>query len=189
MRTFVAIEIEQNLKEKIYKFITTSQAQIKSNKISWVKKENLHVTLKFIGEIEEKKVENIKEVLNKLIKNFTQFSFSIRNIGVFPDVKKPRVIWLGIEDKTKILGLLSKEIEDELFKIGLPKENKEFVSHLTIGRIKNLTNVSEIEKYIRGNPNTDFGENKVEFITFFQSILKPEGPTYIPIEKFYLKNL
>ncbi len=189
MRTFIAVEIQHGLADKIYEFILKSKQQIKSNKISWVKKENLHITLKFLGEASDKEVEVVRDVLNEVVKNFSKFSFFVKDIGVFPNIRNARVIWLGIEDEKNNLSLLSKIINEELLRKGLQKENKDFVSHITIGRIKNLANSSEIEKYIHNNLGLNFGENTTEFITFFQSILKPEGPIYLPIEKFYLKNL
>lgn len=189
MRTFIAVEIQHDLAEKIYEFILKSQKQIKTNKISWVKKENLHITLKFLGEIDDKEVEVVRDVLNEVVKNFSKFSFFVKDIGVFPNIRNARVVWLGIKDSENNLSLLSKVINEELAQKGFPKENKDFLSHITIGRIKNLANPSEIEKYIHSHLGLSFGENTTEFITFFQSILKPEGPTYVPIEKFYLKNL
>ncbi len=186
MRTFIAVGLSEKIIDEIGKFLSNSCLEIKNNKISWVKKENLHITIKFLGEIKENQVETIEKVLSDITRKIKSFEVEIKEIGVFPNINFPRVVWIGIKEQTNTLSFLAKTVEEELHKLGFPKENKEFVAHLTIGRIKKLNNVSEIKSYVEKHKNIDFGKSKIESVTFFQSILHPEGPEYRIIKRFYL---
>ncbi|MCS7151875.1 MAG: RNA 2',3'-cyclic phosphodiesterase [Endomicrobia bacterium] len=189
MRTFIAVELEKNILDTIGDFIFKTYREIDSNKISWVKKENLHITLKFLGEINEKQVEVVKSVLDSVVKNIKEFKIIIEGIGVFPKIDFPRVLWLGIKDGAQKISELANFIDNELSNKGFAKEQKEFVAHLTIARIKQVRRLSEIVNYVEKYKNQHFGSSKVNSITFFQSILKPEGPEYKPIVKIFLKHL
>lgn len=188
MRTFVAVELEKNLIETIDNFIFKTYREIDSNKISWVKKENLHVTLKFLGEINEKQVEVVKNVLSNIAKKTKSFVITVDGIGVFPKITSPRVIWLGIKDGEKELNTLANTVEEELYKYGFEKEKKNFVAHLTIARIKKVNRLNDIINYVEKHKNIFFGNSKISHITFFESVLKPEGPEYKVIDKFQLEG-
>ncbi|MEN3013986.1 MAG: RNA 2',3'-cyclic phosphodiesterase [Endomicrobiia bacterium] len=186
MRTFIAVELDEEVKQKIDTFIFKTYREIDKNKISWVKKENLHITLKFLGEIDEKQVLTVKNVLKEILQSKESFNISFEGLGVFPKINSPRVIWIGIKEGKDKLKTLADLIESELSKEGFPKETKEFTAHLTIARVKQIKRINEIVDYIEKYKNQIFGTNKVTHITFFQSILKPEGPEYIVIDKFRL---
>lgn len=186
MRTFIAVELEKGLIETIDSFIFRTYREIGKNKISWVKKENLHITLKFLGEIEEKQVEVVKDVLKNVSQNVKEFTISIEGLGVFPKINFPRVIWLGIKNGESELKSLANLIEEVLTKYNFPKEQKEFLAHLTIARVKQVKKINEIIDYIEKYKTQTFGISRISNITFFQSILKPEGPEYKILEKFKL---
>ncbi len=188
MRTFIAIEISKDIIEKINNFIFKTYQEIDKNKISWVKKENLHITLKFLGEINENQIEIVKNVLKYIAKDVEDFFISLEGLGLFPNLKSPRVIWIGIKKGEEKLKFLSNIINENLSKYGFLKEEKEFASHLTIARIKKIKSINEIINYFEKYKNQFFGISKVKNITFFQSILKPEGPEYFVIEKIFLSK-
>lgn len=189
MRTFIAVELQQDVVDSINNFLLKTTNEIKNNKVSWVKKENLHITLKFLGEIEENKVEEVEKILSEISKSKKSFEVEVKEIGVFPNLSFPRVIWIGIKDDTNSLLSIVNLLEKKLCEHGFKKEDKEFVAHLTIARIKKLNNLSEIKNYVEKHKNVDFGKNKVNNITFFQSILRPEGPEYKVIKKFLLNEV
>lgn len=186
MRTFIAVELEKNLIDTIDNFIFKTYREIDSNKISWVKKENLHITLKFLGEIDEKQVEIVKNLLRDISKNIKEFTITIEGLGVFPKINFPRVIWLGIKNGESELKSLANLIEEALSKHNFPKEQKEFLAHLTIARVKQIKKINEIINYIEKYKTQTFGISRIYNITFFQSILRPEGPEYKILEKFKL---
>ncbi|MCX7940673.1 MAG: RNA 2',3'-cyclic phosphodiesterase, partial [Endomicrobia bacterium] len=167
MRTFIAVELEKNVLDTIGDFVFKTYREIDSNKISWVKKENLHITLKFLGEINEKQVEVVKSVLDSVVKNIKEFKIIIEGIGVFPKIDFPRVLWLGIKDGAQKISELANFIDNELSNKGFAKEQKEFVAHLTIARIKQVRRLGEIVNYVEKYKNQHFGSSKVNSITFF----------------------
>ncbi|MCX7910312.1 MAG: RNA 2',3'-cyclic phosphodiesterase [Endomicrobia bacterium] len=186
MRTFIAVELEKDLVEKIDNFIFKTYREIDSNKISWVKKENLHITLKFLGEINDNQVKIVEDTLKNVIQDKKSFIISVGGVGVFPNINYPRVIWLGINQGEKELEILANLIDEELSKKNFPKETKEFKAHLTIARVKQIKKLKEIISYIEKYKDYNFGISKAKYITFFQSILKPEGPEYKVVSKFSL---
>lgn len=189
MRTFIAVELQENIVDVVNKFLLNTMQEVKNNKVSWVKKENLHITIKFLGEIKENQVEIVEKILSEISKNIKSFEVEIKGIGVFPNLNFPRILWIGIKDVTKSLLSLSSLVEEKLSKFGFLKENKEFTAHLTIGRVKKLIDPTEIKAYIEKYKNIDFGKNRIVNITFFQSVLHPQGPEYKVIKKFSLNEI
>ena len=176
MRLFLAIDLPEKAKDYLYNF----QKNLKRDyvKVSWVPKKNLHLTLKFFGEVDEKKLEALKAEL----KNIKQDSFKVKlkGIGFFPDEKEPRVIWVGIQPEKDVVALQQKI--DEALLLSFPSDQK-FQSHLTIGRIKGVKNPKEFAKAAK--------ELKVEEIEFeissfklMQSTLAATEPSYRVIEEF-----
>src|SRR3990170_647769 len=134
MRTFVAIELPQELTSKIDQL----QAVLRKTKadVSWVKPQNVHITLKFLGEVKEEKIEEVYQTVEKSVVGIKKFQVSLQGLGGFPNLKRPRVIWIGVEKWKEILAELYPKVEEEFFKIRFAKENRSFTPHLTIGRVK-----------------------------------------------------
>lgn len=179
MRLFVAITIEEKIKEEIFQF----EEEIKDKtqaKVKWVPKENLHLTLKFLGEVKEKKSKEVIDELKVVAIGFPVFKLKFERTGGFPPGKHPRVIWVGAEGK-EIFKLVEK-IEKCMEVIGFLREKRDFKSHITIGRIKGGTFELDL---IEQKKNTFFGEMEVKNIDLYQSHLSPQGPTYKIKESFY----
>ncbi|MBW2246619.1 MAG: RNA 2',3'-cyclic phosphodiesterase, partial [Deltaproteobacteria bacterium] len=149
IRTFIAIE----LPEKIIYTIGTVQEEIKSYglKIRWVRPENIHLTLKFLGDIQEADTENVARAVSESVTGYPPISLAVKGIGVFPGIKRPRVIWLGISfpgikrprviwlgisKQLDLLTALQQTLDEKLEAMGFPKEKRPFKGHLTLGRIK-----------------------------------------------------
>ncbi len=179
MRTFIAVEIPEKQKKIIWEFI--SEQKKKNLPIKWVEFENLHITLKFLGEIEEKKLNKILPVLSTISGRTKSFNLCLENFGCFPGIRNPRVLWVGVSQGGDEMIKLATEIEDDLNKIGFKKEGKKFHPHLTIGRIKTPCRLDDI---INQSIKTDVFDVK-EFI-LFKSTLLPSGPVYEKINKFSL---
>lgn len=182
-RVFLAIKIPEEISEKIYDFIIKNVSRIEG--IKPVEKENLHITLKFFGEIREEEINRISIKIKEGLKNSKPFKVNIKGIGVFPEPDNPRVIWIGtISDE---IYTLKVKIDEVLEKIGFEKE-RNFVSHITIGRVKKAKSPEKIKKILKDSANIDFGEFTATKITFFESILTPKGPIYKPITEFALNG-
>lgn len=186
MRTFIAIEIESEIKDKIAGLI--KELAKKEARVGWVKKDSIHLTLKFLGEIDEKKVKEISEKLRKISSQFLPFKIRIEGAGWFPEgSSKPRVLWVGVKYPEELKNLW-KEIENDMEKIGFKPEGRGFSPHITIGRVKENGGIGEVLETLRKYSNNNFGEMQVKRVILFQSILKPDGAEYKPIEDFPLKT-
>jgi len=137
MRLFVSVELPKEVKDHLYDI----QKGVKEAKINWVAKKNLHLTLKFIGDVEEANLPKIQEALKKIASK--KLKVKLSDIGFFPSKAKPKVIWLGLEPEDQIIKLQQK-VDEAL--ITLVISNQEFKSHLTLGRVKSLSKAGAIYK-------------------------------------------
>jgi 2'-5' RNA ligase len=138
----------------------------------------LHITLKFLGEIPEQRINTIKQALGTIV--VSSFPLSFSKLGCFPNERRPRVIWIGIDQGYEELRLLAKEVDQKLSELGFPKEKRRFSPHLTLGRVKRL-NPDEKEVVSELLQNFTFQTNTSEEITalvFKKSTLTPKGAIY-----------
>lgn len=189
MRSFIAIELPANIKDILSKLQTKlryAQADVK-----WVEPQNIHLTLKFLGDINEKQLAKINAILDDIAGNKINFQANISSIGAFPNMDFPRVIWVGLKEGESQIKELAIMLEEKIAEIGIPKENRAFSSHITIGRVKTLKNkeklVKELNSYRDGLPegNLNFAVNK---LTLFKSTLGLKGPTYEILKEANLKT-
>ena len=178
MRAFIAIELPEYIKKEVDRLI--KQEQKKELPIKWIGFENLHITLKFLGEIDESMKEKITPILKKISGEFSSSDISLSGIGCFPHPGRPRVLWIGVKQGARMLADIACEIDKSLYPLGF-KEEKRFHSHLTIGRIKKHCRVDDI--LTREIETEAFS---VDSVTLFSSVLKPTGPTYQVVDKFSL---
>ncbi len=179
MRTFIAIEISQHIKEALLNFITPCQGD--NRNVKWVKPRGMHLTLKFLGEISEERIVDIQKQLQKIGSEHSVFSLHIQGLGTFPPgSKRPRVLWAGIEEPQPVIRL-QKDVEESFEKIHFPREKRDFHPHLTIGRVKNPYGIDKLLSMFNNNPHTEFGRMIVKHITLFKSTLKPSGAEYTKI--------
>jgi len=187
MRLFIAVNLDEDLRKKIIPLV---ESFVKTGAdVKWVKPENLHLTLKFLGEVKEDKVPTIEQVLTPLFANFGQFKVEFFGFGVFPNLSSPRVIWMGINQGKNELKELSEKIENSLVSLGFPKEKREFTAHLTLGRIRTLKGKESLVRKIEENLTTEVGLQEVKKIYLMQSSLHPTGPTYKTVKEWNLKQI
>ncbi len=185
IRSFVAIELPDNIKNQIESYIF--ELRKFSPKQKWIKKESLHITLKFLGNQSPQKVENVIISLMPLGDHCKPFEIAIKNLGAFPNQHKPRVIWLGIKAVPSELFFQTHTwIEDQLDRIGFEKEQRKFSPHLTLARIKFPIDSSRLWEFVRENPfrAQSFYVNE---IVLMRSILKSSGAEYSQIQKYPLR--
>ncbi|MGQ9465467.1 MAG: RNA 2',3'-cyclic phosphodiesterase [bacterium] len=177
MRTFIATEIPDHQKKIIWNFM---QELKKMNlPIRWVDYENLHITLKFLGEIDENKLSQILPVLSEISNRTKSFTMQLENFGCFPSIRNPRVLWIGVSQGSDEIVSFATALENGFVKYGFKKENKKFHPHLTIGRIKTFCKIDDIiNTPIKTDPFT------ISEMTLFKSTLLPSGPVYERIKIF-----
>lgn len=181
-RLFIAVKIPLN--DKIDSFFTDAQSKLSEDKIKWVEKHNLHITLKFLGDTN---ISDIDKIINALCKVQAKPSgFEIEGCGVFPRNTTPKVLWLGCNDCDDFISL-QEEIESLLSPIcGEPRDNKKFTPHLTIGRIRQTYNTNNIKNLIKSYNSDKFTTVNYDNFILYESVLKREGPEYKVIGKFEL---
>ena len=179
IRAFVAVDLEPQTVQKIAE--TIARLRPRMPVIRWLPPTNFHLTLKFLGDIEEAKVAPIAAALERELYPFSCFTINAKGLGVFPDLKRPRILWVGLVGGE--LNALASTAEKALVPFGFAAEKKTFTPHLTIGRWRQFNGSpkelgDEIEKW-RGH---DFGRSNVDEVILFQSVLKPEGAVYRPLK-------
>lgn len=175
MRTFIAIDLDSGIKGALLEF--TGRLK-RPPSVKWAGIQGLHITLKFLGEISEDEAQRVESELRTVADMHPRFPLRIKGTGTFPpDSRKPRVLWAGIEESPD-LASLQADIDGALEGIGFPKEERAFHPHLTLGRTKYPSDMKETLSILAKNADTLFGQMTVEKITFFRSILKPQGAEY-----------
>jgi RNA 2',3'-cyclic 3'-phosphodiesterase len=176
VRSFIAVNLPDKIKEKIGLVQFTLKKNV-SGTIQWVKCENIHITLKFLDTIPEEQVGLIGEALKKNFSAFKSFPAILDGYGVFPDEQRPRVIWLGLKQGGESLSALAAMVEKTVTALGLPRADKPFAPHVTLGRVKFLPGPLQLCTQLK--TLTSFGtEIKIKSIDVMESILKPDGAQY-----------
>ena len=183
MRTFIAVELPEQIKKQI----EVLQAPLKKTNafVSWVKPGNIHITLKFLGEVPEEKIDEVFSATEAALRDVKGFKTNLKGMGAFPDLRRPRVIWVGAGKRGEELGDMAARIEDELKKIGYPKEKRKFSAHFTVGRVKSPKNIQTLMEMVT---STDFETEDIEVneVTVMRSQLHPAGAIYTPLKKIPL---
>ena len=182
IRCFVAIEIQNELKTKIDDYILTLK-QI-APKIKWINAKNLHLTLKFLGEIPQELLSQVQSELSAVSNVVNPFEMSVSSAGFFPNQLKPRVVWLGLQnDSNNSIFKLHEWIDERLEPLGFEREKRRFSPHLTLGRIKVPGDYQDLSEYINQNKFHSTRIN-VSRVVLMKSVLKPMGPKYTQIKSY-----
>ncbi|MFA5142747.1 MAG: RNA 2',3'-cyclic phosphodiesterase [Candidatus Omnitrophota bacterium] len=182
MRTFIAIELSEEIKDSLAQ--VQSHLKYAGADVKWVEKNNIHLTLKFLGEIDEKLCADVKVALDTIAKDTQPFEISLKDIGMFP-----RVIWVGLDKGAKESTELAKKIDLSLSKLGFQEETRAFTAHLTIGRVRSPKNKQALkekakscrERDVAGQeifPGKVKGQEIIKSVILFRSKLTPAGPVY-----------
>lgn len=181
MRTFIAIDISEEIRDALG--LIQSHLKYSGADVKWVEPHNIHLTLKFIGEIDEKKADAVKAVLDAVGKNFSAFDITIKDIGVFPKMEFPRVVWVGLDKGAEESKRLAQAIDEGLSKIGFQKEERPFAAHLTVGRVKSPMNKDKLKAKIKDCQPPASSPHKISSVILFRSTLTPSGPIYTKLHE------
>ncbi len=151
--------------------------------------ENIHLTLKFLGNTDENKIELIHQKLNEISNKYIEFITEIKGYGFFPNVRNPRIFWLGIQDINEQIMQLQKDIEESMNLLGYEKERREFKSHFTLARIKSNKNINKLVEKIGLLSEIRYEPLRIKYFILYESNLKPEGAEYHILKKYYLKEV
>ncbi len=182
MRAFLAVDLDEKLLDEVSRVqqrIMRANAQLK-----FVEPENLHFTLKFLGEISDSKVEDTKVMIENKIVEYKPFKLYIKNTGFFPHSGYIRVIWLGVENPEDY-SRMQIDLDEEFLKLGFKKE-KSYIPHLTIARVKGARNKEALITLIKEMKNVYIGDMTVDKLVLKKSELTPVGPIYSNLKEFKL---
>lgn len=180
MRLFVALEIPRAVRDNLATLI--KDLRNADPKARWVRPENIHVTLKFIGEVPGEKVQDIRGALSS-VHSEREIELNFRGLGFFPNAKRPSVLWAGI-DASPNLQSLAGDIESALEKLGFPPEKRPFVPHLTIARFQPPRIHEQLQPAIAQSSEREFGSLRTGKFRLIESKLKPSGAEYTTLDSF-----
>jgi RNA 2',3'-cyclic 3'-phosphodiesterase len=191
LRTFIAADLPQEILQKIEKITNYFKTQTPERAVKWVEAEKIHLTIKFIGELQKNKLPAVKSSIQDALQGFSPFKVSVEGLGMFPNASRPRVIWIGIQGGEPLVEL-HNAIEESLINIGVKPERRGFHPHLTLGRIRRQ--VSQDEAAAIGQTLSEFhvaslGSAPVNEIVLYESNLTRHGPIYSPIFAFPLHQV
>lgn len=180
MRTFIAVEIPNEIQERVGSYISEISTIIEE--VKWVAPRNLHFTIKFLGEVRNSDFKLVKESVEEVSNEFSPFTMGVSGIGFFPNQQYPKVVWLGADGGEDSLLDLYQDLERRLEDVGFDREAKTFSPHLTIGRAKKFKQIVVPDLF----PDFDPVTFEVRRIAVMKSTLTPDGPIY---EKMYESEL
>jgi 2'-5' RNA ligase len=187
IRSFLAIELPEAIRKRIEEI----QRDLRSSNsdVRWVNPEKIHLTLKFFGNIEESRVDTITKSIEPLVGGTPHFSLQVRGMGAFPNIRNPRVIWMGLIDERQVLVPLQEQLESTLETIGFQMEDRPFRPHLTLGRMNSGRGKDELIGRIQKYKEEKFGDIEVKRLVLFKSDLRPTGPVYTPLGQIGLGSM
>ncbi|MEE2938090.1 MAG: RNA 2',3'-cyclic phosphodiesterase [Planctomycetota bacterium] len=148
--------------------------------IKWVPTDNFHLTLKFLGEVDNTEVPNVCEAIREICQHSTPFELSFAGTGAFPDISRARVVWVGIDDPSGELTRLATELDKKLADLGFKRESRDYTPHLTLGRTKSGSRRAnpEVIERLQQEQDVDLGIMQVSKLHLMASFLDKQGPTY-----------
>lgn len=182
IRAFIAADLPEGIIDGIENLYL--HKRISGNDVKWVNPKGIHLTLKFLGYVEEKLIEPVSFTVAGIVRDQRPLELKAERIGAFPGLKNPRVIWLGIHGDVGRLSVLQKEIEKALIPFGFEEEKRAFSPHLTLGRIRQGKRIINLDTKIQDIDKTCLGFFTVKEIIFYQSTLRPDGAVYNALRRF-----
>jgi len=188
IRAFLALDPPPEILRTIADIQRALRKNIRGS-VSWVRPEGIHLTLKFFGDIAANDVSAVSEVVAGQIAGARPVNLEAKGLGVFPDTRRPRVLWLGIGGEVERLIAMQKAIDQGLEPCGFPKEKRPFQAHLTLARIKSPQGLSGIEDVLTEKKSESAGKFTATGLTLFKSELTPKGSIYTTLGHFPFQGL
>ena len=185
VRAFVAIRMAPEVEQAVIDFIASMRTAGTANRdgLRWIGRDNLHVTLRFLGDrVAGSILDRLSDALGEIATATMSFDLHVRGLGAFPDLARPRVVWVGLESPN--LRALAAQVEGAAGAAGLAPEERSFTPHLTIGRIRGLTGWSDLRRAIEAAQDREFGRTRVESLILYRSILGPDSPRYEELGRY-----
>jgi 2'-5' RNA ligase len=185
IRAFIAVEIDPQVIDKISAAINQLKSRVSG--VRWVNATNIHLTLKFLGDVEETQINQIGAALEAQLHPFPRFTINAKGLGVFPDLRRPRILWVGLTG-IQLASLVSR-LESALEPLGFAPEKRSFTPHLSIGRWRQTDRASKtLGQALESWKDYQFGATNVDEVILFHSKLNPEGAIHTKLQIVTLTN-
>ena len=180
IRAFIAVEFDDVLKRRLGKAVERLAAAA-GRAVRWVRPEGMHLTLKFLGEIEMAAVVDVRRIMVESAAGMDPWVVTLKGLGTFGG-RCPRVVWAGVDDPTGGLVKVAGELNLRLEELGIRAEHRAYTPHLTLGRVRGKGRLDDLVAAVAGSADEEFGPLVVETLVLFESELRPEGAVYTRLD-------
>jgi 2'-5' RNA ligase len=184
IRTFIAIELSQDLRDSLIRLQDRLKRQVPERSVRWVRPEGIHLTLKFLGDVPAKRVADISQAVETACRGFSRFTIELAGLGCFPNMRRPRVMWVGVREPSGTLVRLQEAVEGALVELGFEPEGRSFSPHLTLGRVQRNVDWSDRQRLGELIAQSDvglLGRMSAATVDVMRSDLRPAGAVYIAL--------
>jgi len=191
IRTFIAIPLPHPVLEELAALQRQLERQCPPRSVRWVRAEGIHLTLKFLGDTPTEKLPDIKQALAVVARHAPVCAFTVEGLGCFPNPRRPRVVWVGVQEPTGRLAALQDAVEEAMAPLGYPPEGRGFTPHLTLGRVQRRaprSDVARIGEAVTSATVGTLGQVNASHFALIRSVLKPTGAEYTALEEFTLRD-
>jgi len=191
LRAFVAVPLTAAIIQQLADVQRRLKRGCPEQAVTWVKPENIHLTLFFLGDILPERQAPIEAALSAVARHARPFTFSVQGAGAFPNLNRPRVIWVGLQEPTGQLALLHRAVNEAMTNVGFQPEDRRFSPHLTLGRIRQRASREDAQavgEAVRRTEVGHLGDAPVEEMIFFRSALKSSGAEYTPLARYAIRG-
>jgi 2'-5' RNA ligase len=190
IRTFIALEMPDPVRRELDEISLRLRKELSRMPLSWVPIDNMHLTLKFLGDTDREQISSLVKILQELTSSVTPIELRLQGLGAFPNPKRARVLWVGVELPNSVQQLVSY-IESQFVGLGFPREERAFAPHLTLARVRGHAESADllrIQEVLTGVSPVQGASSIANTVTLFQSELKTSGSVYNPLSKFVLTS-
>ncbi len=189
IRAFIAIPLPDHLLQKLTTLQRQLEQRVPPRSVRWVRAAGIHLTLKFLGDTPTEKLPAIEQALEAVAQHAPACSFTVEGLGCFPNPRRPRVVWVGLQEPTGRMAALQDAIEEVMTPFGYPPEGRGFTPHLTLGRVHRRTprsDVARVGEVVTSTTVELLAEVPADHFALIRSVLKPTGAEYTTLAEFLL---
>jgi 2'-5' RNA ligase len=175
IRLFIAMPLGDQAEQKLSNII--AECREHGGSVKWVRPENIHLTIRFLGDTDESLIEKLKQLIDEVVTEFSPVETTIDQLGAFPNLKRPRVIWTSISSETETLAKLARQVELRVRKLRFEADKKSFKAHLTLGRVRKPQGLDDLLSFLE-KYTVEPIPVRFDRLVLFQSTLTPQGSIY-----------
>lgn len=189
IRTFIAIKLDERIHRKLELVQGELRGAVPARTVRWVEPNHIHLTLKFLGDVPEERIDEIRRALEPVAAAAAPFAFDVAGLGCFPNTRRPNVVWVGVEEPGGRLAALQEAVETALGRLGFGREERAFSPHLTLGRVRRdgrPADIAAVGEAVEKKKAGRIGRQDVSAIAIFKSDLTPDGSVYTELAEIAL---